>query len=106
MIRKCANPDCDVEFRCSREGRLFPFEIRNPTDPCRDVPAVICEKKPKLATVYFWLCKRCCGQFTLQFTVSTGLRLTPACSKQDPDRKTNLRANAAIEPESYRRRYA
>ena len=48
MIRKCANPDCDVEFRSSREGRLFPFEIRNPTGPCRDVPAVICEKKPGL----------------------------------------------------------
>jgi len=106
VIRKCANPDCDIEFRSSHEGRLFVFEIKNPTEPCRDVPAVICEKKPGHATVYFWLCERCCGQFTLQFTVSAGLRLTPVCSEQDADRKTNVRSNAAIEPESYRRRFA
>ena len=106
MIRKCANPDCDVEFRSSHEGRLFPFEIRNPTGPCRDVPAVICEKKPGRATVCFWLCERCCGRFTLQFTVSTGVRLTPACSGQAAQRKTKVRANPAAEPESYGRRYA
>ncbi len=106
MIRKCANPGCDVEFRSSREGRLFPFEIKNPTEPCHDVPALICEKKPGRETVYFWLCERCCDQFTLQFTVNTGLRLTPACSEQGPDRKTNVRANAAAGPENYERRYA
>jgi hypothetical protein len=106
VIRKCANPDCDIEFRSSREGRLFSFEIKNPTEPCRDVPAVICEKNPGRATVYFWLCKQCCGRFTLQFTVSSGIRLMPACSEQDADRKTNVRVNAAPEPESYGRRYA
>jgi hypothetical protein len=106
VIRKCANPGCDVEFRSSHEGRLFPFEIKNPTEPCRDVPPLICEKKPGRATVYFWLCERCCGQSTLQFTVNTGLRLTPACSEQGPDRKTNVRANAAAGPENYERRYA
>lgn len=106
MIRKCANPACDIEFRSSHEGRLFPFEIKNPTEPCRDVPAVICEKKPGRATVHFWLCGRCSCRFTLQFTLSTGVRLMPAYSEQNADGETNVRANAAIEPESYRRRYA
>ena len=78
MIRKCANPTCDIEFRSSHQGRLFRFEIKSPTEPCRDVPAVICEKKPGRATVYFWLCERCCGRFTLQFTESAGVRLMPA----------------------------
>ena len=99
MIRKCANPDCEVEFHCSREGRLFPFEIKNPTEPCRDVPAVICEKKPGRATVYFWLCERCCGQFALQFTVNTGVRLTPRYSERNADER-NIRSKAATVPVS------
>lgn len=77
MISKCANPKCGAEFRHSDEGRLFPFEIRGPVEPCVDVPAAICEKTPDHATVYFWLCGGCCHQFTLQFTVETGVKLIP-----------------------------
>lgn len=106
MIRKCANPACDVAFRSSREGRLFPFEIRNPTAPCHDVPAVICEKQPGRATVYFWLCERCCEQFTLRFSANSGVMLTPTCTGQAAQRRTKGRANPVPEPESYERRYA
>lgn len=75
MISKCANPECSAEFRHSDEGRLYPFEIRGPVEPCLDVPAVICEKAPDHGTVYFWLCSRCCNQFALQFTIRTGMKL-------------------------------
>ncbi len=77
MIRKCANPRCNTEFRYSTKGRLFPYEIKGPAEPCRDVPAVICEKQPERATVYFWLCSRCCRCFTLQFNMADGLLLVP-----------------------------
>jgi hypothetical protein len=88
VIKKCANPNCNREFRYSREGHLFPYEIKDPEEPCHDVPAVICEKKPGRTTVYFWLCEQCCDQFTLQFTVSTGVTLVLKCSDRDTDRKS------------------
>ena len=101
MIRKCANPACDVAFRSSHEGRLFPFEIRNPTEPCHDVPVVICRKQPGRATVYFWLCERCCDRFILRFSASSGVTLTPACTGQAAQRSTTERPNQMAEPESY-----
>ena len=76
VIRKCANPGCNTEFRYSTKGRLFPYEIYGPAEPCRDVPAVVC-KKPERATVYFWLCSRCCRCFTLEFSTAEGVTLIP-----------------------------
>ena len=101
MIRKCANPACDVAFRSSHEGRLFPFEIRNPTAPCHDVPAVICEKQPGRATVCFWLCGRCCDRFILRFSVSSGVTLTPARTGQAAQMRTTGQANQVPGPEAY-----
>lgn len=75
MVQKCANPQCETEFLYASRGRVFSFELRNPTAPCHDVPRAICEKKPSHATVCFWLCERCCSQFTLRFAVETGLSL-------------------------------
>jgi hypothetical protein len=77
MIRKCANPDCDTKFHYSTRGRLFPYEVKRPAEPCRDLSAVICDKKPERATVYFWLCSRCCRRFTLEFSIPEGLVLIP-----------------------------
>lgn len=106
MIRKCANPACDVAFRSSHEGRLFPFEIRNATGPCHDVPPVICEKQPGRATVCFWLCERCCDRFILRFSVSSGVMLTPAFAGRAAQRRKKGRTSQTSEPESYGRRYA
>lgn len=75
MVQKCSNPECDAEFRYASRGRLFSFEVRNPSAPCHDVPRAICEKKPSHATVSFWLCERCCSKFTLQFSSQAGLSL-------------------------------
>lgn len=73
MIQKCANSECDAEFRYVSRGRLFSFELRNPTAPCHDVPANICERKPSHATIHFWLCENCSSSLTLCFTRETGL---------------------------------
>lgn len=103
MIRKCANPNCDTEFFHSREGHLFAYEIKKPEEPCRDVPAVICEKKFGRATVYFWLCAQCCDQFVLHFTVSTGVTLVPS-SKRDADRQLHSQSNTPRDPEAVEQR--
>ena len=75
MIQKCANPECGSEFRYSNRGRLFPFEIRHPKAPCRDVPSAICSMKPSHATILFWLCENCAPRFTVRFTPETGLSI-------------------------------
>lgn len=106
MIRKCANPYCNTEFRYSHEGRLFPYEIKCPEEPCRDVPAVICEKRFGRATVYYWLCDLCCRRLTLRFSVRSGVSLTPKLSGQNPDRKKISQANATADLESVQKRYA
>jgi hypothetical protein len=106
VIRKCANSKCNTEFRYSHEGRLFPFEIKSSEEPCRDVPAVIYDKKPGRATVYFWLCDLCCRRLTLRFSVRSGVSLTPRPAGQNPDRRTISQANATADPERLRRRYS
>jgi hypothetical protein len=55
MVGKCANPECNAEFRYFNKGQIFSFQIRNPQPPCHDVPAAICQSRPKHAIVYFWL---------------------------------------------------
>lgn len=78
MVQKCANPQCEAEFRYASRGRVFSFELRNPKPPCHDVPRAVCERRPSHAIVHFWLCEGCCSKFKLQFTMETGLSLVAA----------------------------
>lgn len=77
MIAKCANPDCSAPFRYFGEGRLFPFEIKDPSEPCRDVPNAVCVRKPRHHTIFFWLCGRCAADLTLRFDPRHGLSVEP-----------------------------
>jgi hypothetical protein len=106
VISKCANPKCDVKFHYSHEGRLFAYEIRNPKEPCRDVPGVICKKKPKRAAVYFWLCGRCCRLLTLHFTISAGMTLVSNQSEEIADQNTGPTPRVLREHGGFVRRYA
>jgi uncharacterized protein YeaO (DUF488 family) len=90
---KCANPKCNSTFRYWREGRLFPYELREGEELSRCVPDVISEKKPRHATIYFWLCKDCCRQFALQFTVNAGVILMPNSLGRNTDRKSPSQPN-------------
>lgn len=75
MTQKCANPECNAEFRFASRGRVFSFELRKPIAPCRDVPPAICKKKPSHAAIHFWLCENCSSRLSLRFTMETGLSI-------------------------------
>lgn len=77
MISKCANPACDRPFHSLRGGRLFQFDVRRPSEPCRDMPATICSKRPGHASIYFWLCERCAQRLSLRFDLHAGVDLVP-----------------------------
>jgi hypothetical protein len=92
MVQKCANPQCEAEFRYASRGRVFSFELRNPQAPCHDVPRAICERKPSHVTIHFWLCECCCSKFTLRFARETGLSLVP---QPQPYRKRRSESQGA-----------
>jgi hypothetical protein len=78
MISKCANPECCNQFRYLGEGQLFPFELKDPSEPCKDVPNAVCLRKPRHHTIFFWLCPDCAGRMSLRFDPRTGLSVAPA----------------------------
>lgn len=77
MISHCANPDCKLPLHYLRGGRLYRFDIRQPSGPCSDVPNAICSMKPSHASVFFWLCEQCSLKFSLKFNSREGLALAP-----------------------------
>ena len=83
MLSKCANPTCSVSFRRLGCGRLFRFEVRSPSKPCRDVPNSVCGAKSSHASVFFWLCESCKLTNTLGFDSVRGLTVKPIRSDRD-----------------------
>ena len=77
MLSKCANPTCSASFRRLGSGRLFRFEVRSLSEPCRDVPHSVCSTKSGHASVFFWLCKNCKLTNTLSFDSALGLTVQP-----------------------------
>lgn len=77
MTAKCANPACSVPFHRLGRGKLFRFEVRSPSEPCRDVPDTVCSKKSGGASVFFWLCDKCSLTTTLSFDSARGLMVEP-----------------------------
>ena len=77
MISHCANPECRLPFHYLRGGRLYRFDVRQPVEPCKDVPNAICENSPSQASVYFWLCDDCSLKYTLQFSTRHGISVLP-----------------------------
>ncbi len=75
MISQCANAACSRPFHSLRRGRLFRFEVRHPSEPCRDIPYTVCSKRPGHASIYFWLCETCVRTHTLRFDPHSGVRL-------------------------------
>lgn len=83
MLSKCANPKCSASFRRLGSGRLFRFEVRSPSEPCRDVPHSVCSTKSGHASVFFWLCENCNLTNKLSFDSARGLTVAPI--RPDPD---------------------
>lgn len=70
MVSHCANPTCGKPFHYLRGGRLYSFELRSTMTHSVD-------EKParKRATVYFWICERCCDTLSLEFDPEHGVVL-------------------------------
>ncbi len=77
MTTKCANPACSVLFHRLGHGKLFRFEVKSPSEPCRDVPDTVCSVKSGGASVFFWLCDNCSLTKTLSFESARGLTVEP-----------------------------
>jgi len=100
MVGKCANPDCSSRLHYLRDGKLFKFEIRNPTGPCRDVPVAICRNRPARANVFFWLCQDCCSRLSVSFEPRTGVRIVPLRhSRERRKQDSSILANATAPDE-------
>lgn len=78
MVSHCANPECRAPLHYLRSGRLYRFDVQSPTEPCRDVPDMVCAAKSKRTAVFFWLCEQCCSRFVLDFDVRKGVKLVAA----------------------------
>ena len=65
MYLKCAHPDCTSDFDYG-QGRLFRFQ-QTPQQ----------EKQPTHwhAVKHYWLCSRCCENFTIEYQKGAGLLL-------------------------------
>jgi hypothetical protein len=63
MYLKCANPNCSSDFDYG-QGRLFRFQ-QTPQQ----------EKQPSNwhAVKHYWLCARCCENFTIEYHKGTGI---------------------------------
>jgi hypothetical protein len=77
MTAKCANPSCSVPFHRLGRGKLFRFDLRSRSEPCRDIPDTVCSTKSGHASVFFWLCEKCSLTTTLSFNSAKGLTVQP-----------------------------
>ena len=60
MLSKCANPNCTMEFKYFRHGRLFEFNIGE----CMSYNTLPPQKGSNREL--FWLCYECSRKLTLQ----------------------------------------
>jgi len=63
MLAKCANPSCFTPFRYLETGTLF----RRESDPLSATDTRSRE--------YFWLCRRCSADLTLQLDETANIRI-------------------------------
>jgi len=61
VVGKCANPECVVPFRYSRDGKLFRFDLSAFSRPVRIHP----EGTVRRRIENFWLCGSCASKMTL-----------------------------------------
>ena len=74
MLSKCSNPDCTTLFRYLHEGKLFRIEldvVKEETVTFGIDPEL---KKPVRRTEFFWLCRECSAEMTLDFQKGVGVK--------------------------------
>jgi hypothetical protein len=83
VTQKCANPSCAVPFHRLGRGKLFRFEVKSPSEPCRDVTDTVCSVRSARTSVFFWLCDQCTLTRTLRFDIVHGLTVERIPSGRD-----------------------
>ncbi len=66
MYLKCAHPDCPSDFDYG-QGRLYRFQQSPPQQ----------DKQPSHGhgVKHYWLCARCCGNYTIEYQKGAGVLL-------------------------------
>jgi hypothetical protein len=77
MLSKCSNPDCTTLFRYLHEGKLFRIELDVVTEETGNFGIDPEIKKPVRRTEFFWLCRECSAEMTLDFKKGVGIRTRP-----------------------------
>lgn len=80
MLSKCSNPDCTTLFRYLHEGKLFRIEldvVKEDTATFGIDPEL---RKPVRRTEFFWLCRECSAEMTLDFQKGVGVKTRPLAS--------------------------
>jgi hypothetical protein len=70
MLSKCANPSCTASFRYFHQGKLFRMEMET-SEP--DEAVLTRAGKGTRRAEFFWLCDRCAGHLTLEYTSNGGV---------------------------------
>ncbi len=62
MVSKCANPNCNTDFKYFSEGRIYEFAIggEGACSTATEAP------RKGMKRELFWLCQDCAQQFTLE----------------------------------------
>jgi hypothetical protein len=88
MYLKCAHPDCSSDFDYG-QGRLYRFQ-QTPQQ----------EKQPSHwhAVKHYWLCARCCENFTIEYQKGAGVLLMERLETVTADQPCYYVLQAEIEP--------
>jgi len=77
MLSKCSNPDCPTLFRYLHDGKLFRIEVDAVNEETGTFGIDPEAKKPVRRTEFFWLCRECSAEMTLDFEKGVGVKTRP-----------------------------
>jgi hypothetical protein len=88
MYLKCANPNCTCDFDYG-QGRLFRFQ---------QAPQQENQPTNWHAVKHYWLCARCCDNFTIEYHKGTGILIMERLEKLSGERPCYFVLQAEIAP--------
>ena len=77
---KCANPACSAAFHWLAGGRFFRFR---PGDVAPETKSHAAEEEP--AVKHYWLCEKCSGAYTLEYSEGRGVIVQPVWFEVPPN---------------------
>jgi len=69
MMNNCANSQCAKPLHYLREGRVFVFDVQD--------PSIKTSGKPGHHLEHFWLCGACSQQFRVEYEPGRGILVVP-----------------------------